>query len=32
LRVYSEAASPEIVNEILGAAVEFVEEKSVASY
>jgi len=31
LRVYCEAASPEIVNEILGAAVEFVEEKSVAS-
>ena len=31
LRVYCEAASPEIVNEILSAAVEFVEEKSVAN-
>lgn len=32
LRVYCEAASPEIVNEILGAAVEFVEERSAASW
>jgi phosphomannomutase len=30
LRVYCEAASPEIVDEILAAAVEFVEEESVA--
>jgi phosphomannomutase len=31
LRIYCEAASPELVNEILGAAVAFVEEKAVAS-
>ena len=31
LRVYCEAASPEIVNEILGEAVGFVEERPVAS-
>jgi phosphomannomutase len=30
LRIYCEAASPELVSEILGAAVEFVEEKAAA--
>jgi phosphomannomutase len=31
LRIYCEAASPEIVNEVLGTAVEFVEEKAPAT-
>jgi phosphomannomutase len=31
LRLYSEASSPELVDEILGAAEEFVHEKATAA-